>query len=93
MTYSVEIAPRAQRRIRKLARKDQRAVKRIIDALATNPAPDGVEWIKPEKWGLRRVRTGNYRVVYKVDKGRLIVLVVVVGDRKEVYQILRRIMS
>ena len=41
MAYSVEIAPRAQRQIRKLRQRDQRAVKRAIDGLAADPAPEG----------------------------------------------------
>ena len=43
-----------------------------------------VKWEIPVK-GLYRIRSGNYRIIYQVDDQRLIVLVVKIGDRKDVY--------
>jgi len=56
--------------------------------LSSDPRPSGCENISG--WpGLLRVRTGNYRVVYEVQDKRLLVLVVVIGDRRDIYQRLK----
>ena len=79
-------------RFRKSVAKDLRAfpnkdVKRILQriaALADNPRPAGCEKLS----GLERyrVRQGLYRIIYEIEDDRLIVLVVAVGHRREVYR-------
>jgi len=55
-----------------------------IDSLADNPRPHGSEKLTDKK-GLR-IRVGNYRIVYDVQDRQLIVEVLKVADRKEVYR-------
>lgn len=91
--YTIEIAPAAQRQLKKLSTSDLTDVAKAIDRLATAPrpsesrvltgAPKGREW--------RRVRASRWRVVYQVEEERLLVLVLRVGDRKEVYRRLERL--
>lgn len=84
MTYAVEVAPAAVRQLRKLDVSARRWVQAAIELLAENPRPPkarklvggGGEW---------RVRTGGYRIVYEIHDGRLVVLVVAVGHRRDVY--------
>jgi mRNA interferase RelE/StbE len=56
----------------------------VIDQLKTDPSVGAV--LKGEFTGLRRIRSGNYRVVYSVQEQQLMVLVIQVGHRREVYR-------
>jgi len=84
-TYRVEYAPAADKQIRRLDPVAQDRVIRTVALLASNPRPPkatqlvggGGEW---------RVRTGDYRIVYEVRDDVLLVLVVRVGQRREVYR-------
>lgn len=84
--YRVLIKPSAAGEIEAVDRKKdrQRIVTRIL-ALASEPRPVGCEKLVGE--GNRyRVRVGRYRVVYAVADAELLVLVVRVADRKDVYR-------
>ena len=66
-------------------KKDRERITQRILALADDPRPPGVEKLSgtSEKY---RVRQGNFRVVYEIEDDALIVNVVRVGDRKEIYR-------
>ena len=83
MTHRVELAPAAVRQLRKLDRVAQRRVQAAIELLATEPRPSGAKKLVGGD-GAWRVRTGDYRVVYQIDDGVLLVLVVAVGHRREI---------
>jgi len=84
MTYSVSIKQSAVKALEKVEREDQLRIITAIDLLKTNPAAGGV--LKGEFSGLRRIRIGNYRVVYEVLDQKLVVLVIRIGHRREVYR-------
>ncbi len=84
MTYSVSIKQSAAKALAKIAHEDQLRIIGAIDELKANPAAGGV--LKGEFSGLRRIRVGNYRVVYEVNDQKLVVLVVRMGHRREVYR-------
>lgn len=84
MTYSVSIKQSAVKALAKIVRDDRLRIIEAIDQLAANPAAGGV--LKGEYAGLRRIRVGNYRVVYEVQDQQFIVLVIRVGHRREVYR-------
>jgi len=84
MTYSVSIKQSAVKVLEKVTREDRIRIIAAIDLLKTNPAAGGV--LKGEFSGLRRIRIGNYRVVYEVQNQKLVVLVVRIGHRREVYR-------
>lgn len=85
MSYTVEILRVAQKQ---LARLDRQAQKRIIDAirsLAANPRPVGCHKLTGRPaW---RIRVGDYRVIYELEDSRLRVLIVSVGNRKDIYRL------
>jgi mRNA interferase RelE/StbE len=56
-----------------------------IDDLANDPRPPGVKKLSAEE-ELYRIRVGNYRIIYAIQDDILLVTVVKVGDRKEVYR-------
>jgi mRNA interferase RelE/StbE len=76
-----------QKDIKKLLKKvplrDQENILETIQALATDPRPRGVEKLKSRSG--YRVRVGNYRILYTVDDGKLIIYLVDIDDRKDVY--------
>lgn len=85
MNYRIEIASAAVSQLRKLDRPAQRRVQAAIDLLAAEPRPSGAKKLAGGD-GEWRVHTGDYRIVYEVHDGVLLVLVVSVGHRPEVYQ-------
>lgn len=83
--YRIELRPAARRSIAALPREAQVRIASAIDSLATGPRPPGVTKLRgPE--GFYRVRVGDYRIVYAIDDDVLLVLVVAVGHRREVYR-------
>ena len=83
--YSVLISPAAWRAIMKLSEAMQRRVFTAIEALENEPRPSGVVKLEGES-NTYRLRSGDYRIIYEIEDAALRVLVVKVGDRKEVYK-------
>lgn len=84
-SYRVEIARRAVRALAALPRREQRRVQAAIEILAGNPRPPGCAAMTGEAHAYR-VRVGNYRIVYEVFDERLVVQVVRIGHRRDVYR-------
>jgi len=84
VTYAVEIAPAALRQLRKLDPTARRRVQGVIELLAGDPRPPKARKLVGGA-GEWRVRTGDFRIVYEILDGRLLVLVVAVGHRRDVY--------
>jgi mRNA interferase RelE/StbE len=85
MPYTVQIKASALKALARLPRTDRLRIKARIDSLAAEPRPQGaVKLAGPE--GLYRIRVGNYRVVYALSDAALVVLVVRIGHRREVYR-------
>ena len=85
VTYSVTLSPAAARQLRKFDPEVRRRIQAAIELLAENPRPPaatrlvggGGEW---------RVRTGGYRVIYEVHDSELLILVLRMGHRRDVYE-------
>ena len=85
MRCRVEVSRPAQRDIDKLEPTvRQRVLKRLV-ALGDDPRPPDAKKLSGEASGYR-IRVGDYRVLYRVDDDVLLVLVVRVGRRREVYR-------
>jgi mRNA interferase RelE/StbE len=83
--YKVEIARRAAKVLTALPRREQQRVRAAIDLLSDNPRPPGCVAMAGED-NAYRVRVGDYRIVYEVIDKRLLVQVVRVGHRTDVYR-------
>lgn len=83
--YRVEVFPPAARRMRKLDAPARRRVQAAIELLAVDPRPAGARQLVGGA-GEWRVRTGDYRIVYEIHDDVLLVLVVAVGHRKDIYR-------
>lgn len=85
MTYRVEVAPAAVRQLRKLNPDARRRVQAAVELLADQPRPNGAKKLVGGD-GEWRVRTGDYRIIYEIRDDVLLVLVVAVGHRRDIYQ-------
>lgn len=85
MSSAVEVAPAALRQLRELPPDARRRIQAAIELLAETPRPPGAKKLSGSSsdW---RVRTGDYRIVYEIRDTELIVLVVAMGHRREIYQ-------
>jgi len=85
MAYQVEIKASAVREIAALPKREQRRVVATIEGLADAPRPEGVRKLTGVD-NTYRVRVGDYRIVYQIRDDVLIVFIVRVGHRKDVYR-------
>ena len=85
MSYAIEWRPSARKQVRRLDVPARRRVLEAIENLRREPRPVG-SVILAGSPGWRRIRIGSYRVVYEVQDDILVVLVLRVGSRGDVYQ-------
>lgn len=90
MAYRIEVTPRALKDLKALPTRERQRVADQIDALMINPRPQGCKKLKSRE-DFYRIRVGDYRVVYRVEDKVLLILIVRIGDRKEIYEIIRRL--
>ena len=85
MTYRIVLTPTALKTLEAVAdRRIQERIRTRIDGLAHEPEQQGKP-LKGELFGFRSLRAGGqrYRIIYRVDRGRVLVILVGVGLRKE----------
>ena len=85
MAYTIKFKPTAARQLAKLPKTIQVKIARKIDSLAIAPHPQGTVKLRGGD-DLYRLRVGNYRIIYQVKNDQLLILVVKIGHRKEVYR-------
>ena len=83
-SYSLQIKESAARALARIQKTDRVRLIDAIDRLRTEPSAGAV--LKGEFAGLRRLRVGRYRVIYEVIATELVVLVVRIGHRQDVYR-------
>lgn len=83
--YDVVYTSAAARQLRKLDHVARDRVVRTIEILRTTPRPPQAKKLagRSEQW---RVRTGNYRIIYRIADQQLVIVVVAVGHRRDVYR-------
>ena len=85
MAYRIEIRKSAREEIEFLPKRDQRRIVATIESLAEKPRPPGAE--RPtDADEYYRVCVGDYRIIYEIADRRLVVLVIKVGRREDVYR-------
>jgi len=90
-TYRVLFSKEAKKNIEKLDPSTVKFVRKAIESLSANPTRG-----KPlacDLAGLRSLRTSDYRVIYRLKERELLVIVVAVGHRKEIYKKLKEWLS
>jgi mRNA interferase RelE/StbE len=86
-TYKILYEEKYLKQIKKIPKTYQKKVREKVKILAENPFPDGhIKLLSSEK--LYRVRIGPYRVIYTVKNENLIILIMTLGHRKDVYKMI-----
>ncbi len=84
MKYQIVIQKLASKFIRKLPKNES---ERVLKAIYNLPEGNDIRPLKGDKnKGLLRLRVGNYRIVYTVDNGKLIVYVIDADNRGDIYK-------
>jgi mRNA interferase RelE/StbE len=82
--YRIEFRPAALREVRKIGRSVQPRIQGAISLLAHDPRPPASRPLRGRPG--YRLRVGDYRVIYTIDDGILLIVVVTLGHRRDVYQ-------
>ena len=85
--YTVVFSKLARERFQRFietSRKLGEQIAKAIDRLAQHPELG--EFLKGEWKGYRKYRTGNYRIIYRLEQSRLIIYIITIDDRKDVYR-------
>ncbi len=85
MTYRVTLAPSAARQLRRFDPQVRRRIQAALELLASEPRPPAAIQLVGGS-GEWRVRTGDYRIVYEIHDDHLLILVLRMGHRREIYQ-------
>ena len=83
--YSIEVSATAEKQIRKLSKADKIRVLRAIQDLRTEPFPRGMRKLQGYE-DVFRIRVGTFRIIYSVESKRLLIIILKVGHRKEIYR-------
>ncbi len=87
--YRILFTKEAKKNVEKLDPSIAKIIRKAIESLAVNPAKG-----KPlayELAGLRSLRTSDYRIVYRIKEKELLIIVIAVGHRKEIYEKLKEL--
>jgi mRNA interferase RelE/StbE len=85
LKYRIEFKRSAAKALKKIPRSDRRKIRDRIDSLAEN-LPDPVTTKMKGDNPFHKVRVGDYRIVYEIQEGLLVILVLRIGHRKDVYR-------
>jgi mRNA interferase RelE/StbE len=84
VTHSIQLSPAAARELRKFDPPVRRRIQAVLELLADEPRPPSAKRLVGGS-GEWRVRTGDYRVIYEIYDHRLLILVLRIAHRREVY--------
>jgi len=87
MTYKLFFLKEAVEEFKRLDKTVQRIIREKLELLAKNPEilKNNIKPLKGEYKGLYRLRVGNYRIIYKIDNENLIIILIRIGHRKDIY--------
>lgn len=84
-TYAISAKRSVQKALATVPKRQRERLITAIGGLEEDPRPEGFKTLDSRK-KVYRIRVGDYRVIYQVRDAELVVLVVTVGDRREVYR-------
>ncbi|MFT4217737.1 MAG: type II toxin-antitoxin system RelE/ParE family toxin [Micropruina sp.] len=83
MVYEIEVRSAALRALKRIDRQDHARIRGAIALLTVGPRPPGAKALR--RRDALRIRVDDYRIIYTVEDGRLLVVVVTLGHRPDVY--------
>ena len=85
MQYSVEYRPAVLKNLKRFPKRDLAKIKKKVEELGENlPSPNTTKMKGNNPF--HKVRSGDYRIIYEIHDDRLVILVVKIGHRKDVYK-------
>jgi len=85
VTFRIELTKSAAKELRNIPKSAQKRIARKIDALNENP-PDPMQTKMKGSNPFHRVRVGDYRIVYEIQDDILLILIIKIGHRKDIYK-------
>jgi mRNA interferase RelE/StbE len=85
VAYTIQFTPAARRQFMRLEASVQQRIGQAIDGFTENPRPPGSKKMKGGE-NLWRIRVGDYRVVYQIHDRELVVVIVAIGHRSDIYR-------
>jgi len=89
--YSIKYTKEAKKKIEKLDKSIRLVIKNAIESLLSNPYKG--KPLSYELAGLYSLRTSDYRIIYRIKEKQLIIIVVTVGHRREIYKKLKELIG
>ncbi|MGW2515408.1 type II toxin-antitoxin system RelE family toxin [Streptomyces scopuliridis] len=87
MKYAFRFTSAAQRRLRAIDRPAAMRILTALTALGDDPYREDADIKRlTGPSGLCRLRVGSYRIAYQIDDGELLILVIKIGDRRDIYR-------
>lgn len=85
MSYRIEVKRSAAKALQKIPKADQKRIAGKIDSLAQNPPNPDTTKMKGNN-PFHKIRVGDYRIIYEIQEEVLVLLIVKIGHRKDVYK-------
>jgi mRNA interferase RelE/StbE len=85
MAYTIKFRPAVEKNLKPLPQKELIRIKRKIDALAENLPDPALTKMKGNN-KFHKIRAGVYRIIYEIHENDLVILVVKIGHRKDIYK-------
>ncbi len=85
MTYSIEFRPAVLKSLKRFPKKDLVRIKKKVEELGQNLPDPNTTKMKGNNF-FHKIRTGDYRIVYEIHDDRVVILIVKVGHRKDIYK-------
>jgi mRNA interferase RelE/StbE len=85
VTFTVEFAPAAAKALQKIDKRNRLRIAGVIELLSVDPRPPGAKMLRGGEHGRWRVRVGDYRIIYTIEDERVVVLILRVAHRRDVY--------
>ena len=85
MSYRITLTKAAARELAAVPKPVLKRIDACITGLANDPLPPGVKKLKNSN-GMYRVRVSDYRILYRIEQEVLVILIVRIGHRREVYR-------
>ena len=82
--YKILIKPSAVKELKKIPKKELKKITDRIQALSSDPRPPGCEKLAAQN--AYRIRQGTYRIIYTIEDDQLIILIIKVGHRRDIYR-------
>jgi mRNA interferase RelE/StbE len=83
--YSIQVSATAEKQLRKIDGVDQLRIIRAIKKLAEEPLPRGCRKLAgyEQVW---RIRVGTYRIIYSIYRKEIIIIILKIGQRRDIYR-------